>query len=314
MTENSYSAGASSSNRTETGTLLAFIVLVILGGSNVLAVRFSNLELAPFWGAALRISMAAIIFWFIMLIRRVRIPRDRTLYGTVVYGLLAFGASYACLYWGLLSVQAGVGVIILSLVPLLTILFSLAHGLEPFRWRALAGALLALLGIIIIVGRELGTTIPLPSLLALIAGSAFLAESSVLFKLFPKTDPVATNAIGGTTGAVFLILLSLLAQEVWQLPSTLQTWGPFAYLVVLGSVGVFYLYLVILSRWTASATSYAFLLFPIATILLAAWLMDETITPQFLLGGLIVLIGVWLGAVHQGGQMLEEGTPSMEPS
>ena len=61
MTESGYSEVASSSKRTEIGTFMAFIVLVILGGSNVLAVRFSNLELPPFWGAALRILITGII-------------------------------------------------------------------------------------------------------------------------------------------------------------------------------------------------------------------------------------------------------------
>ena len=33
-------------------TLIAFVAVVILGGSNAVAVRVSNFELPPFWGAA----------------------------------------------------------------------------------------------------------------------------------------------------------------------------------------------------------------------------------------------------------------------
>jgi hypothetical protein len=35
-------------------TLAAFTALVVVGGGNFLAVRLSNLELPPFWGAGLR--------------------------------------------------------------------------------------------------------------------------------------------------------------------------------------------------------------------------------------------------------------------
>lgn len=302
--------GLTRPNRT---TLIAFMILVILGGGNVLAVRFSNFDLPPFWGAAARLTFTALIFWIILIARRMKLPSGRALSGTLIYGFIAFGASFALLYWGLLRIEAVYGVIVLALVPLLTIFFALLHGQEQFRWRALAGALLALVGMIISVGRGLGSTIPITSLLALIGGAACLAEAAVIFKLFPKTDPVATNAIGATVGAIFLLFLSLAAQETWQLPSSTQTWGVFAYLVIVGSVGVFYLYLYILSRWTASATSYAFLLAPIVTVILAALLTDEVVNSQFLVGSAIVLIGVWFGALRQKGtNKVPAGSPSVE--
>ncbi|MFU8770786.1 MAG: hypothetical protein ACNA8H_00030 [Anaerolineales bacterium] len=60
-----------------------------------------------------------------------------------------------------------------------------------------------------------------------------------------------------------------------------------------------YLYLVVLTRWTASATTYSFLLFPVATVFIAAWLADEVITLPFVIGSIIVLTGVYLGAVKR---------------
>ena len=48
-----------------------------------------------------------------------------------------------------------------------------------------------------------------------------------------------------------------------------------AYLVVVGSVVVFLLYLVVLRYWTASRASYGFVLIPIVTLVLSAWLDNE---------------------------------------
>jgi drug/metabolite transporter (DMT)-like permease len=44
-------------------------------------------------------------------------------------------------------------------------------------------------------------------------------------------------------------------------------------------------------------TNYSFLLFPIATVVLAAWLLSERITLNFVMGSILVLVGVWLGAL-----------------
>jgi len=283
-------------------TLIAFLLLVLVGGSNAVAVRFSNSELPPFWGAALRFSAAALIFWGIFISRRIKLPTGRALAGSLVYGALSIGATYAFLYWGLVQIKASLAMTILALGPLLTLLLASAHRLEPFKWSGLAGALAALAGIALAVGQDLGNSVPLLSLLALVAGAACSAEASVVYKLFPRSDPLATNAIATTTGAIILALVSLLAREPWFLPAAPPTWAAFGYLVVIGSVVLFYLYLFVLSRWTATATSYAFLLFPVAATVMSSWLTGEVITPRFILGGLIVLAGVWVGAVRPTGK------------
>ncbi len=290
-------ASQGTTSRADHSTLIAFFVLVIIGGSNAVAVRFSNGELPPFWGAAARFVLAAAIFWVILLVRRVAVPKGGALAGALLYGTLAVGASYALLYWGILKIQASLFMVILSLGPLLTMFFAVAHRLEPFRWRGLAGAVIALGGIAIGVGADLGRGIPVPSLLAVIAGAACIAEGSVVYKLFPGTKPLPTNAVAFTTGAAILLLVSLIAGESWVLPRQPRTIVAFAYLVVAGSVLLFYLYLLILSRWTASAASYSFLLFPIATIVIAALLINERVTWQFLVGAAIALVGVWVGAI-----------------
>ena len=153
-------------------------------------------------------------------------------------------------------------------------------------------------GILLAVGETLGTTVPVPSFLALIAGAACLTEGAVLFKRFPKGDLVATNAIALTTGTALLFALSLLAGEQGQLPTTPNTWAALLYLVLFGTVVLFYLYLFVLARWDASATAYAFLLFPVATVVIGAWLAGEVVTVSFLVGGALVLAGVWLGGVR----------------
>jgi drug/metabolite transporter (DMT)-like permease len=69
-------------------------------------------------------------------------------------------------------------------------------------------------------------------------------------------------------------------------------------LAVIGSVLVFLLFLVVLQYWTASRASYGFVLIPIVTLLLSAWLDDEAISTSLVLGGLLILTGVYVGALR----------------
>ncbi|MBI3159633.1 MAG: EamA family transporter [Chloroflexi bacterium] len=283
--------------RLDRASLSAFVLMVLIGGSNAVAVRFSNLELPPFWGAATRFVATALIFWLVIFSRRLPLPKGRALIGALLFGFLSVGASYAFLYWALVHVQAGLSMVILALGPLLTFFFAWAHGLEAFRWRGLLGSLLAFGGIFIGVGGEIGTTVAVTPLLALLAGAACIAEGSIVFKLFPKSEPLVTNALAVSTGALVLVVVSVMAGEPRPLPATPTTWAAFLYLVFIGSVVLFYLYLYVLDRWTASGTSYAFLLFPVSAVVVGAWLAGEVVSPRFLLGGLLVLLGVWVGAL-----------------
>ncbi len=318
MTESSAPAAPTSLDKRDYSTSIAFSAVVVIGGSIAVAVRISNFDLPPFWGAGIRAALAAVAFWMIIVARRIDLPRGREMAGAMLYGLLTVGFSYALIYWGLLRVQAGLASVVLAVVPLMTLLSALAHGQESFRWRSLIGSLIAIGGILLAVGESLGTSIPVASLLALMVGAACLAEGSVLFKFFPQPHPHATHAVALTIGASFLLGLSIFVGEVWHLPTTSDTWIAFIYLVIVATVGLYYLYLFVLSRWPASVTNHSFLLFPISTVVIAAWLLSESITISFIIGSGLVLVGVWLGAlsgptpetrVAKGSRSAEE-TPS----
>jgi drug/metabolite transporter (DMT)-like permease len=115
-------------------------------------------------------------------------------------------------------------------------------------------------------------------------------------KRYPPGDPVIATALAMPIGASLLVVMSLLSGEHWTIPSRSETWLALGYLVVLATIVNFSLTLFVLSRWSATVASYGFLLSPLVTIILGALLLDETVQPAFLLGGGLVLAGVYVGA------------------
>lgn len=287
----------SESSRPDRLTLAAFLLVVLLGGSNSVAIRYSNQELAPFWGAALRFVFAAAAFWIILWWRKLPLPNLKDSSVIALNGFLTIGISFALLYWGLLKVPVSLATIVIATSPLFTFLLAVLHRIESFRIQALVGGGVALIGMAIAVNAQPGGIELLPSLLALAAGALVAAEGNVIFKIYSlKADSVVINALSISSGALFLLGTSRVAGNAWVLPSTPQVWAALTYLIMGGSVVMFYLFVYVLSRWTASATSYAVLFFPLVATLLASWLVKETVTPLFLAGAAIVIAGVWIGA------------------
>src|SRR5438270_372850 len=176
-------------NRPSTAVLSVFVAVVLIGGTNFVAVRFSNRELPPFWGAGLRFALAALFL------------------------------------------------------------------------QAVA-----------------------------------VAGSTVLLKRLPRADPIGTNAVAMLCGAAFLLVVALLARETPVLPSRPEVWVAFLYLVTLGGIGLFIGVVFIVLRWTASASAYVTVLFPVVTVAVGAILAGELVSFQFVGGALLVMIGTYVGA------------------
>ncbi len=278
----------------------AFALMVLLGGLNALGVRYTVLELPPVWGAALRFSAAAALLAVVMLAMRLPMPRGRALVGVILYGLLNFGVGYVFIYWGFGYVQPGMAQVLLALVPLLTLFFAVLHRLEPFRWRALIGAAIAVAGVAVGFEVQTASDVPPLALLAIVAGAACIAESGVIIKQFPHVHPVTTNVLAMAAGAAMLLALSFLLGETHNLPTRPETWVAVVYMVLVGSIVVFMLFLYIVPRWPISRVSYQFVLLPFITVLASAWLTGEAITLPLVLGGGLVLVGVWVGAISRG--------------
>lgn len=290
-------------------TMAVFLAAVVLGGGNFIAVRFSNTELAPFWGAGLRFGLAALLFTALSTALRLPWPRGLQLWQTMLYGVLAFALFYALMYWALVRVTAGVATIVLAIVPLVTVLLAAAHGLERLGARSAVGAVLAMGGIVWMVLGPQPVDIGLPALAAMLLAALTVGESIIVSKRLSAQHAAMTNAVGMATGAVLLLVLSAFVGDPWVLPRSTEALWAVMYLVTLGSVGLFLLVLEVVKRWTASATSYLFVLFPVATLALGALLAGEPVTAQAVIGAAVVMAGVWFGALSPGARRVASPPP-----
>lgn len=295
------------------GTLGTFGITVLLGAGNFIGVGFSNQELAPFWGAFLRFGLAAAVFVVFALVRRLRWPRGRVLRLTVLYGILGTGVFYALGYWARLQVSAGVATVIMAVVPLATIILATLQGLERWRLRSLAGAVLAAAGIAWMAVGPDAVSLPVGALLAMLGSAVAVAQSIIIGKRIAGNHPAVTNAISMATGAVMLFALSAGVGESWAVPRKASTLLALAYLTALGTIGLFVLILLVVRRWTASATSYMFVLFPVVTMILDAALFGEPLTVEGVVGAVVVMAGVWFGALSPGIRRTRPEPGAIEP-
>jgi drug/metabolite transporter (DMT)-like permease len=280
-------------------TYAAFGGAVVIGGANFVAVSMSNMELPPLFGATLRFGLASLLVLFIARARGVPLPTGRAARGAVLYGLLGFGASYALLYYALVGLPAGTTAVIVAAAPLFTLMMAVALGQERLSPRGVAGGILAVAGIALLSAGTLAGDVTGSYLLAAVLGTVAIALSAIVAKAYAGVHPLQMNAVGMVAGTILLAVGSLALGEAWSLPTERQTWLAVLWLVVLGSVGLFQLFLYVVRRWTASATVYAVAAMPVVAVVLGAPMLDQPITIEMLVGGLMVMAAVYVGAVSR---------------
>jgi drug/metabolite transporter (DMT)-like permease len=278
-------------------TLLAFAALVVIAAGNFVAVRFITVQMPSFWGAGTRFGAASLIFFAYALVKRLPMPRGRALVGALIYGGLQFGISFALGYFALRELSAGLGSVLFAAVPMFTILFAYIARLERLQWRSILGSFIVLAGILFIYREQIGLDVPPANLLAMLGMVVSISLASVLIKKFPLVHIAPMNAVAMITGTLIQLSLSILTGERPVLPQIASAWLAQIYLILPGSVLLFAILLFVLKRWTASAVSFQVVLSPILSIALAAWLLGEPLTNGLFVGGALVLVGVYFGAI-----------------
>jgi len=281
----------------ERSVLVAFLLFIVAGGGASVAIRATYAEMAPFWATASRFVLGALALWTIAFFRRIPLPKGRALVGALLFGALSVGPACVLTSWGLVATPASRYQILMATVPLLTIFLSSLHGIEAISWRGVFGSLLAVGGIAVTFDGPTASELSLPHTGAILLAAGFIAEGGVLLKKFPPNPPVMTNAIGMSVGGFMVGTASLVGGEEWTIPTQTNTWIAFLYLVIFVTVVSLLLYTFVLGKWSASRTSYGFVLVPLVTIVVAATLAGEEITSNFLIGAGLVLVGVLVGAL-----------------
>jgi drug/metabolite transporter (DMT)-like permease len=163
----------------------------------------------------------------------------------------------------------------------------------------LVGACVTIGGIALISTGSAEGVVPLVPLLAVVAAAITAAQSTLMVRRIRETHPLLVNSVGISVGAVWLLTLSFVLGESHALPSSTSVWIALAFMVVTTPV-LFMLFVFMIQRWTASASSYALVLFPLVSIPMAVLLLDESVSGSLLLGAPLVLVGVYVGALTTG--------------
>lgn len=273
----------------------------------------------PFAIAAIRFGIASILlFAWARLARRPLTPlRRRDLPLVIGLGLTAIAGYNWLFLTGLTLAPASDGAIIApGLAPVFTAVLAGALLGERLGVRGFVGLGVAVLGLLLVVGPAGGADGQrLLGDLMFLAGAACWGVYSVLSRIASRRfSPVSTTVYGTAFGTAVLLPLAVLEGGLGDLPSApIESLAGIGYLAVFGTVGAFLLFNLGVARIGAARASAFALLVPVIGVLSSVALLGERLGPLTVVGGVVVLIGLWLvehrGTTHQPTAKPKEANP-----
>jgi drug/metabolite transporter (DMT)-like permease len=287
---------------------LAAAVASVFFGATVVAVRSIIDQTDPLTVALLRHLVGTLLILPVLLfVARPAIDESDRL-PIVVLGIGMFGLFSYCSAGALQYIYAARGALILTTMPLLTLLVACLFRQERFTLLKLVGICLTILGVAVALGSnsELGGRPDAPvwkgdllMFTASFVGALYNAFSPRYLRKYPALLVTVYSMIAGT---LFLLAVSSAGGLVSRVAGfTPHLWAVMGFIGAFGAAGGFFLWVWALERMAPTRVVVFFAINPLAATVLGAWLLSEPVTAWFLLGLVFVLSGIFIVNRDRGG-------------
>jgi drug/metabolite transporter (DMT)-like permease len=270
-----------------------FAAVSVVWGTPYLFIKIAVEEMSPGFVAWSRLALAAAV----LLPVAIRLGAFR---GLRMRPLLAFAAVEMAIPWPLIGfgeqrVSSSLTAILIATVPLFVALLALRfdHSERPTRAR-FAGMLVGLLGVVVLVGIDIGGRSGelLGAGAVLLAAFGYAVGPMLVKRHFADVDP-----LGPITAAITIATLMLLPFGVADMPTETPSAEAIASIVALGlicSALAFLLFFRLIAEAGPSRATVITYVNPIVALALGVAILGEEVTTGAVAGLLLILAGSWL--------------------
>ena len=298
---NDYAGGMNSSINQHMGWLewLALIGLSILWGGSFYFNEVALTELSTLVIVASRVLIAAAVIWLLVLAMRYPIPRSAAIWQSfLVMGLINNALPFSLIVWGQKQLVSGLASILNAAAPIFAVVIAgLVLKDEPLRANKVGGALLGVVGVIVLIGPSAlgGLDANVAAQLAVLLAALSYAVAGVYGRRFKRlgVHPVVAAAGQLTLSSALMIALALVVDgpAAFALPSG-PVIGAVLGLALLSTALAYILYFRLLGTAGATNLMLVTLLIPVTAIILGSALLDEKMQWTDFAGMAVIALGL----------------------
>ena len=278
--------------------IFLYLITVLIWGSTWFAIEFQLGEVAVEVSLFYRFGLAALMMWGYCLFKNIPMKFSIKNHGYILLLALGnFSANYTILYYAQNYLNSAMTSIAFSTLLIMNIINTRIFFGKPIAIRIYLGAILGLIGIIILFWDDLqvisfssgtfwGLTLAiLGALVASFGNMVSVRNSNSNLNIF------AVNAWGMSYGTLLLMFYAFVNGSEFNFSYKSSYIISLIYLALFGSVIAFATYFRLLKDMGAEKASYLIVLFPIVAVILSSLYEGFEFTDNIIIGFILVLIG-----------------------
>ncbi|PDY57616.1 EamA family transporter [Bacillus thuringiensis] len=295
-------SGTKKIKRANSLSILATVTAVFLWSTSFVATKIAYDSFTPLTLGAIRFLIATIILGIIMKFAKqdLKKPSRKDLGYISLSGLLGITIFYSMENIGVKLTTASNAALIVASYPAITVLFDFLLTRKRITWIKGLGIALAVIGVYQITyhsPNQGGSQQLFGSVILILAGVAFTFYTFTTSKSVAKYSLITVSFYQTLAGSLAFIPLSIIERSSWKIP-TIESVIIVLYLGIFCSVIAFLLYNYGLRNISSGSAVALLNLVPVFGVLFSILFLNEVIGIYHLIGGLIVILGVFLSALE----------------
>lgn len=281
---------------TRSKAILALIIANIIWGAASPIFKLTLTNIPPFTFAFLRFFLASFI---LLPFAWNHLKFDRSDYFKIfLIGFLGITIHIAFYFLGLQRAPSINAPIIASAGPIFLYLFSIILLREKPNTKVLAGLIVSLIGVLVIISRpiiEHGLdTALIGNLFFVLATMGAVGHAIVSKEVLPKYKAIAITYISFVIGSVTFLPFFLYEFVTFDPFKTINATGVagLLYAIFLSSATAYFLFEWGIKRLQAQEVGLFTYIDPVITAIIAIPLLNEVVTPTYLIGSLFIFTGI----------------------
>ena len=281
--------------------------ICIIWGTTFLAMRIGVKDFPPFLFAGLRQFIAGLLLVGYMLwIKKSKFPSRANVVRQAFGGFLMITLGNGLVSWAEVYVPSGVAAIICSFMPVWVVLINLTiNRSELPNGLIVFGVFTGLGGITLVFNEHLADFVnshyQLGIVFIFIASLTWALGSVIIKRSRDGSNPFVNAGLQMLFGGLWCFVLSLLLDDLSSVKWTGQVGFSLTYLIIVGSVAAFAMYVYALTQLPIIIASLYSYVNPLVAVVLGWLLLDEKL--NLIIGAAIVVTAVGIYLVNRGYQL-----------
>ncbi|MBX3266696.1 MAG: DMT family transporter [Acidobacteria bacterium] len=280
--------------------IFVWLILCLIWGTTWIFIKIGLEDLPPITFAVSRFLLSAVILLPVVYFAKIRWPQGgREWILIALTGVLQFTVNYSTVFWAEQYITSGLAAVLQAMITVfglvLAWIFLPSERITPLKIIAVMIGILGV-GVIFLDQLRVESAMAFAGSVAIVVGAYAAAQASILVKAKAAAiDPAMILLSQMLCGLPALVIYALIAEG----SPFAHNWGMRAvasvlYLSLAGTIAAFWLYYWLLARIESTKAMMISLVTPLIAVLVGNVFLGETLPPQTLIGGLLILSGIGL--------------------